>query len=30
VRRWEDNIEADLRKIGREDVNWIAVALDRV
>jgi hypothetical protein len=29
VRRWEDNIKINLRKIGLEDVNWIHLALDR-
>jgi hypothetical protein len=28
-RRWEDNIEMDLRKIGFGDVNWIRLAHDR-
>jgi hypothetical protein len=28
--RWEDNIKADIKKIGFEDVEWIHVAQDRV
>jgi hypothetical protein len=28
-RRWEDNIEMDLREIGFGDVNWIHWAQDR-
>jgi hypothetical protein len=28
-RRWEDNIRMDLRKIGREDVDWMHLAEDR-
>jgi hypothetical protein len=28
-RRWEDNIEIDLRKIGFGDVDWIHLAQDR-
>jgi hypothetical protein len=28
-RRWEDNIEMDLREIGFEDVDWIHWAQDR-
>jgi hypothetical protein len=28
-RRWEDNTAMDLRKIGREDVDWIHLAQDR-
>jgi hypothetical protein len=28
-RRWEDNIQMDLKKIGWEGVNWIHLAQDR-
>jgi hypothetical protein len=28
-RRWEDNIEMDLREIGFGDVDWIHLAQDR-
>jgi hypothetical protein len=28
-RRWEDNIEMDLRKIGFGNVDWIHLAQDR-
>jgi hypothetical protein len=28
-RRWEDNIEMDLREIGFGDVGWINLAQDR-
>jgi hypothetical protein len=28
-RRWEDNIEMDLREIGFGDVDWIDLAQDR-
>jgi hypothetical protein len=28
--RWEDNIKADLREIGIDDVNWIWLAQGRV
>jgi hypothetical protein len=29
-RRWEDNINLDLRKIGIDWANWIRLAQDRV
>jgi hypothetical protein len=29
-RRWEDNIEMDLREIGMDGANWIQLAQDRV
>jgi hypothetical protein len=29
-RRWEDNIELDLREIGLDGANWIQLAQDRV
>jgi hypothetical protein len=29
-RRWEDNINMDLRGIGIDGVNWIRLAQDRV
>jgi hypothetical protein len=29
-RRWEDNIRMDLRDIGRDVVDWMYLALDRV
>jgi hypothetical protein len=29
-RRWEDNIELDLREIGIDGANWIQLAQDRV
>jgi hypothetical protein len=29
-RRWEDNINVDLRKIGIDGANWIRLAEDRV
>jgi hypothetical protein len=29
-RRWEDNINMDLREIGIDGANWIQLALDRV
>jgi hypothetical protein len=29
-RRWEDNIEMDLREIGIDGANWIRLAQDRV
>jgi hypothetical protein len=29
-RRWEDNIEMDLREIGIDEANWIRLAQDRV
>jgi hypothetical protein len=28
-RRWEDNIRMDVRKIGREGVDWIHLAQER-
>jgi hypothetical protein len=28
-RRWEDNIQMDLREIGFRDVDWIYLAQDR-
>ena len=28
-RRWEDNIKMDLREVGREPRDWIALAEDR-
>jgi hypothetical protein len=30
MRRWEDNIEMDLREIGIDGVNWIQLAQDSV
>jgi hypothetical protein len=30
MRRWEDNINMDLREIGIDGVNWICLAQDRV
>jgi hypothetical protein len=29
-RRWEDNIQMDLREIGIDGANWIRLAQDRV
>jgi hypothetical protein len=29
-RRWEDNINVDLREIGIDGANWIQLAQDRV
>jgi hypothetical protein len=29
-RRWEDNINTDLREIGIDEANWIRLAQDRV
>jgi hypothetical protein len=29
-RRWDDNIEMDLGKIGTDGANWIRLAQDRV
>jgi hypothetical protein len=29
-RRWEDNINTDLREIGVDGANWIQLAQDRV
>jgi hypothetical protein len=29
-RRWEDNIQIDLREVGFGDVDWIHLAQDRV
>jgi hypothetical protein len=29
-RRWEDNIQIDLREIGIDEANWIRLALERV
>jgi hypothetical protein len=29
IRKWEDNIKMDPKKIGCEDVDWIRVAQDR-
>jgi hypothetical protein len=29
-RRWEDNIEMDLREIGIDGENWIQLAQDRI
>jgi hypothetical protein len=29
-RRWEDNIEMDLREVGIDGANWIRLAQDRV
>jgi hypothetical protein len=29
-RRWEDNINMDLREIGMDGANWIQLAQDRV
>jgi hypothetical protein len=29
-RRWEDNIELDLREVGIDGANWIRLAQDRV
>jgi hypothetical protein len=28
--RWEDNIKRDLKRTGREDMDWIHLAQDRV
>jgi hypothetical protein len=28
-RRWVDNIEMDLREIGRDGVDWVCLAQDR-
>jgi hypothetical protein len=28
-RRWEDNIKADLQKVGCGDIDWIELAKDR-
>jgi hypothetical protein len=30
MRRWEDDINLDLREIGIDGVNWIRLAQDRV
>jgi hypothetical protein len=29
-RRWEDNINMNLKDIGCDDMDWIAVAQDRI
>jgi hypothetical protein len=29
-RRWEDNIQIDLREMGCEDQRWMILALDRI